>query len=247
MFTSERGFLVLFFGTWLSFSFSVSFSFFSFFTSSALLCSARTETFCTVASSTIVLHQSWWKTLHPRFNISVCRVFSVTPALALAFLESTHPVSILRSKLIFLRSSVDLSLLPSFFDGYQRIRGLLIVDHNFGILSQQVNNKNIQCIQHSPPLQPLGFLYFVCDSRNRETWSWFTSVSSWFSQQSFVFVELRAVRGCRSPCVLLPWSTFSSSTHRSPCSCCCCSGAVLPAPPAPFCPPWGKSFLDSNI
>ena len=65
-----------------------------------------TETFCTVASSTIVLHQSWWKTLHPRFNISVCRVFSVTPALALAFLESTHPVSILRSKLIFLRSSV---------------------------------------------------------------------------------------------------------------------------------------------
>jgi len=40
MFTSERGFLVLFFGTWLSFSVSFSFSFFSLFTSSALLCSA---------------------------------------------------------------------------------------------------------------------------------------------------------------------------------------------------------------
>ena len=37
-------------------------------------------------------------------------------------------------------------------------RDFLIVNHNFGILSRQGNNKNIQCIQHSPPLQPLGFL-----------------------------------------------------------------------------------------
>ena len=144
------------------------------------------------------------------------------------FLESARPVSILSSQLISLRSSVDLSL--PFLMVINASRDFLIVNHNFGILSRQGNNKKIQCIQHSPPLQPLGFR------------SWFTSVSSWFSQQSFVFVELRAVRWCRSPCVLLPWSTFSSLSHRSPCSCCCCSGAVLLAPPVPFCPPERQRF-----
>ena len=51
--------------------------------------------------------------------------------------------------------------MPSFFDGYQRIRGLFDCRSQFRNSKPTRQNKNIQCIQHSPPLQPLGFVLFV--------------------------------------------------------------------------------------
>ena len=129
MFTSERGFLVLFFGTWLFFSF-----FFFFFCSGFLFshflhlpfsCAVHWDIlysdFFYYCTSPIMMENSSSKI---QYFCLQCFLSNREGREMNVFLESARPVSILSSQLISLRSSVDLSLMPSFFDGYQRITGL---------------------------------------------------------------------------------------------------------------------------